>query len=239
MVMDTAAHLISFLEAFDSSDQTHHKIVNDLVEQYPHFYLIKPYFLKGIKENEPERYDEVLSHTAIASFDRHLLYEFLETQKSTPLHKATAEKKEAPELTEKSEKPSKKKASKKEAKPAPLKSLPTERSFSDWARYLNQGNDARPSSEIEDKFELFDRFLAKKRSVKPSKDQVSNEDLSAKSWASSDELMTETLAKVFVKQKKFENALQAYQILSLKYPEKNSFFADQIKEIKRLQKLKE
>jgi hypothetical protein len=46
--------------------------------------------------------------------------------------------------------------------------------------------------------------------------------------------MTETLAKVFVKQKKFENALQAYQILSLKYPEKNSFFADQIKEIKRL-----
>ena len=57
--------------------------------------------------------------------------------------------------------------------------------------------------------------------------------------ASTDELMTETLAKVFVKQKKFENALQAYQILSLKYPEKNSFFADQIKEIKRLQKLKE
>ena len=34
-------------------------------------------------------------------------------------------------------------------------------------------------------------------------------------------------------------ALQAYQILGLKYPEKNSFFADQIKEIKRLQKLKD
>ena len=70
-------------------------------------------------------------------------------------------------------------------------------------------------------------------------EKETKDDLSAKSLASTDELMTETLAKVFVKQKKFENALQAYQILSLKYPEKNSFFADQIKEIKRLQKLKE
>ena len=56
--------------------------------------------------------------------------------------------------------------------------------------------------------------------------------------ASTDELMTETLAKVFVKQKKFINAIQAYQVLSLKYPKKNSFFADQIKKIKRLQQLK-
>lgn len=49
-------------------------------------------------------------------------------------------------------------------------------------------------------------------------------------------LMTETLARVYLEQKKYKKALQAYKILSLKYPEKNSFFADQIKEIKRLQK---
>lgn len=52
-------------------------------------------------------------------------------------------------------------------------------------------------------------------------------------------LMTETLARVYLEQKKYKKALQAYKILSLKYPEKNSFFADQIKEIKRLQKLKD
>ena len=51
--------------------------------------------------------------------------------------------------------------------------------------------------------------------------------------------MTETLAKVFVKQKRYTKALQAYQILGLKYPEKNSSFAEQIKEIKRLQKPKD
>ena len=51
--------------------------------------------------------------------------------------------------------------------------------------------------------------------------------------------MTETLAKVFTKQKKYNKALEAYQILILKYPEKNSFFADQIKKIKKLKKLKD
>jgi hypothetical protein len=93
--------------------------------------------------------------------------------------------------------------------------------------------------EINEKFKLFDSFIEKKRTIKPRKEKVSKDDLSAKSLASTDELMTETLAKVFVKQNKYDNAIQAYQILSLKYPEKNSFFADQIKEIKRLQKLKE
>ena len=66
----------------------------------------------------------------------------------------------------------------------------------------------------------------------PDKNAENKIDLSEKSWASSDELMTETLAKVFIKQKKYTKAIQAYQILGLKYPEKNSFFVDQIKMIK-------
>jgi hypothetical protein len=52
----------------------------------------------------------------------------------------------------------------------------------------------------------------------------------------SNSLMTETLAKVYLAQKKYENAIQAYRILSLKYPEKSGFFADQIKRIQILQK---
>ena len=48
-------------------------------------------------------------------------------------------------------------------------------------------------------------------------------------------LMTETLARVYLEQKKYARAIQAYEILILKYPEKSSFFADRISDIKILQ----
>jgi tetratricopeptide (TPR) repeat protein len=48
-------------------------------------------------------------------------------------------------------------------------------------------------------------------------------------------LMTETLAKVYLEQKKYDRAIQAYEILILKYPEKFSFFASRISDIKIIQ----
>lgn len=48
-------------------------------------------------------------------------------------------------------------------------------------------------------------------------------------------LMTETLARVYLEQKKYLKAIQAYEILILKYPEKSSFFANRILDIKILQ----
>ncbi|MEO1032343.1 MAG: tetratricopeptide repeat protein, partial [Bacteroidota bacterium] len=45
----------------------------------------------------------------------------------------------------------------------------------------------------------------------------------------SESLMTETLARIYLEQKNYDKAIQSYKILSLKYPEKSSFFADQIK----------
>ena len=48
-----------------------------------------------------------------------------------------------------------------------------------------------------------------------------------------EDYMTETLAKVYVKQEKYKEAMKAYKILSLKYPEKISLFANQIKNLKK------
>ena len=48
-------------------------------------------------------------------------------------------------------------------------------------------------------------------------------------------IMTETLAKVYLEQKKYDKAIQAYEILILKYPEKSSIFANRIQDIKFLQ----
>ncbi len=48
-----------------------------------------------------------------------------------------------------------------------------------------------------------------------------------------EDYMTETLAKVYIKQEKYNEAMKAYKILSLKYPEKISLFANQIKHLKK------
>ena len=45
--------------------------------------------------------------------------------------------------------------------------------------------------------------------------------------------VTETLAEIYLKQALWDKAINAYEVLSLKYPEKSGFFADRIREIKK------
>jgi len=49
-----------------------------------------------------------------------------------------------------------------------------------------------------------------------------------------DDSFTETLAKIYLKQKRYDKALEIFKSLSLKYPEKNVYFADQIRYLEKL-----
>jgi tetratricopeptide (TPR) repeat protein len=85
------------------------------------------------------------------------------------------------------------------------------------------------------KLELIDKFIEtnpKIPAVKQGTDTNSAFDLNKEDHSM---LMTETLAKVYLEQKKYQKAIQAYEILILKYPEKITFFADRISDIKILQ----
>ena len=48
------------------------------------------------------------------------------------------------------------------------------------------------------------------------------------------EFVTETLAKIYEKQGLYKESIMAYEKLSLKYPEKNVYFASRIEEIKKI-----
>ena len=94
------------------------------------------------------------------------------------------------------------------------------------------------SEEVDErskKFELIDTFLSKNPKLKPEKTQTKNVNLAEEQMIQPEALMTETLARIYVEQKNYKKAIQSYKILSLKYPEKSGFFADQIKAIKQLQ----
>ena len=76
--------------------------------------------------------------------------------------------------------------------------------------------------------DLIDKFIATSPKINPSLYDSYN-DIAMDSVQENESLMTETLAHVYVEQKKYQKAITAFTILSLKYPEKSSFFAHQIR----------
>jgi hypothetical protein len=112
-----------------------------------------------------------------------------------------------------------------------------ELSFTDWIIFTEEKGiqTTIEKSPLSDKLSIINRFIENDPKISPV-GKTEGSPTEVENIYQPEELMTETLAKVFVKQKKYGKATRAYKILSLKYPEKNVFFAGQIKEIKRLQK---
>jgi tetratricopeptide (TPR) repeat protein len=89
--------------------------------------------------------------------------------------------------------------------------------------------------EKQKKNELIDKFIEASPKIPPIKKEAEPKVFLEPSSENNSYLMTETLARVYLEQNKYDKAIQAYEILILKYPEKSSFFANRISDIKILQ----
>ena len=83
------------------------------------------------------------------------------------------------------------------------------------------------------KDDLIERFIQSEPIMpKITSASTDNRDLSKENPYIQEELFSETLAKIYVKQHLYEKAISTYIKLSLKYPEKSVYFADRIEKIK-------
>lgn len=101
-----------------------------------------------------------------------------------------------------------------------------ERSFSAWLNEL----EVQPGTARE--------FTKNKKGVKRKKikRKTKAEKQAERSVAENEEIVSETLAFLYSQQKLYSKAIQMYEKLSLKYPEKSRFFAEKIKENQKLLK---
>lgn len=116
---------------------------------------------------------------------------------------------------------------------------PDERyTFTDWLDYTCQlqtisQEETRQKHRGQD---LIDRFLSAGDELiapqRPDKAQtIDAKKIEDESVRENDDILTETLASIYLKQKQYARAINIFKKLSLKYPEKSGYFAARISEI--------
>ena len=84
--------------------------------------------------------------------------------------------------------------------------------------------------------ELIDKFILENPSISRPKAEFYNPiSVAQNSIIDQENIVSETLAKIYEKQGYFEKAISIYEKLGLKYPEKSRYFAAQIERIKESQ----
>jgi len=84
--------------------------------------------------------------------------------------------------------------------------------------------------------ELIDRFILANPRIEPSKERSDQtpEDISRPFTEVQGGFVTETLARIYINQGYYSRAIEIYEKLSLKFPEKSDYFAAQIEKVKDL-----
>ena len=186
--------------------------ISNILKNFPYFQTAHILYSKALQNTKSIRFKSQLKKAAIYSGNRNLLFDIISQQEDLNISKATIKDK-----------------LKKEEKKAEL------HSFLDWISIVQTKKIVRSKKQNSD--EIINIFLEKKPKIKNNKQRFFNASENAKkSIIENNDIITETLAKVYAKQEHFEKAILAYQKLSLKYPQKSSYFADQIKVIKKIKK---
>jgi hypothetical protein len=248
---------ISLLQNTEDINASKTQQLEEVISDFPYFQSARALLLKGFNKTYSYKYNSTLKKTAAYTIDRKVLFDFITSSlfinktisEIESLEKTEIIKEETIEVlpkkitdvvstTDKEIEKETQKASEILEIGNPIQFIDSElHSFNEWMQLTKREPIIR-TKKPKDKFSIIDTFIKTKPKIKPADKSSVTIDISFESSTANDSLMTETLAKVYLEQKKYENSIKAYHILSLKYPEKSGFFADRIKAIKILQRNK-
>jgi len=230
--LNQVQHIIEHPEKLEHSPLEE---IAQLVAEFPYCQTLHLLYQKRLQfEDDSEHYHNTLAKTACYASDPSKLFYWL-TEISNPKELLS----NSNSLTEVESDDSLDSLLEKQTTSHPMSD---DHTFGYWlklalSRELNQAVDAtNPKDSTQS--DIIDKFLQKNPSISPQKDKIkgSNINLAIESSQESDYLMTETLAQIYLDQGLYNKAIKAYEILSLKNPQKSSFFAQRIAQIAKLKK---
>jgi hypothetical protein len=236
--------------------------LENILDEYPYFQAAHFLYLNGLKNQSSFKYNNSLKKTAAFTTDRSVLFDYITSYNFNFVHnskkKSTKESSDKIEVKEHEivESKLKKEDTSTITEPLPIGKpfyfdTTENHSFNEWLQITSikpiiRDKDSIPTQYIKEKeitnpvisskrnFDLIEKFIVDNPKIKPIKSD-STINVAMDSIIEDKNLMTETLAHVYLEQKKYKKAITAFTVLSLKYPEKSSFFANQIQAIKKLQ----
>ncbi len=175
--------------------------------------------------------DENIIHSSSPDIDTHITEDAsykheLDSQEITDEAKIIQEEEKTKEFTEWLDRLGKKEN-------ITFQERPAEETVAD-EEFSNPQSKTPDEVKKESNHQLIDKFIQTNPKIIPKDQTSSNDDISADSVKEHESFFTDTLAKIYIKQGNYAKAILAYEKLSLKYPEKSTYFAAQILEIKKL-----
>ncbi len=98
---------------------------------------------------------------------------------------------------------------------------------------IKSGHAVKSSRDRASQLEIINRFIENEPRISAPRDDIPEGDYAPQSLEESDDMISETLADVLARQGKTARAIDIFEKLSLKFPEKSSYFAKKIELISK------